>query len=116
MLTDFGKLCRKMRIDRNELLADMAEKVGVSPAFLSAVENGKRNVPDALMEKLKEEYRLKEEEYENMRLAAERSVRQVKIEMEKLKDEDRDIVLAFARNFDRLDDNKKMKLLKLLKE
>ncbi|MBQ4504903.1 MAG: helix-turn-helix transcriptional regulator, partial [Firmicutes bacterium] len=49
MLTEFGKMCRKMRIDRNELLAEMAGRVGVSPAFLSAVENGKRNVPDSLM-------------------------------------------------------------------
>ena len=43
MLTSFGKFCRKLRINNGELLYDMAEKLDVSSAFLSKVENGKRN-------------------------------------------------------------------------
>lgn len=33
MVNNFGKFCRKLRIDRGELLADMAKKLGVSSAF-----------------------------------------------------------------------------------
>ena len=45
LLTKLGRFLRKIRIDRGELMIDMAEKLGVTPAFLSAVENGKRKPP-----------------------------------------------------------------------
>ena len=45
MLTVLGKFLRKLRIDRGELLKDMAEKLDVSVSFLSAVENGKKKMP-----------------------------------------------------------------------
>ena len=52
MLTEFGKFLRKIRIDRQELLRDMAGTLGVSVAYLSAVENGKRNVPVSWINKI----------------------------------------------------------------
>ena len=45
MLTSLGRFLRKLRIDRNELLKDMAAKLDVSVSFLSAVENGKKHMP-----------------------------------------------------------------------
>lgn len=45
MLTRFGRFCRKLRIDNNELLLDMAKRLSVSSAFLSKVENGKSKPP-----------------------------------------------------------------------
>ena len=39
MLTSLGKFLRKLRIDRGEILKDMADKLGVTVSFLSAVEN-----------------------------------------------------------------------------
>ena len=45
MLTEFGKICRKIRIDHGELMRHMAFKLDVTASFLSAVENGKRNIP-----------------------------------------------------------------------
>ena len=39
MLTNFGKALRKLRIDNNELLKDMALKLEVTVSYLSAVEN-----------------------------------------------------------------------------
>ena len=47
MLTSLGRYLRKLRIDRGELLKDMAEKLEVSVSFLSAVENGKKHMPAA---------------------------------------------------------------------
>ncbi|KHF28295.1 Helix-turn-helix domain protein [Anoxybacillus sp. BCO1] len=51
MLTEFGRFCRKLRIDNGELLKHMADKLGVTSSYLSAVENGKRNVPQDWVEK-----------------------------------------------------------------
>ena len=45
MVNSFGKFCRRLRIDRGELLADMANRLGVSSAFLSKVENGGKKPP-----------------------------------------------------------------------
>lgn len=47
MLTRLGKELRKIRLDRDELMKDMARKLGVTVAYLSAVENGTRKFPDA---------------------------------------------------------------------
>jgi transcriptional regulator with XRE-family HTH domain len=58
MLTKFGKTARKIRIDRNEYLADMAEKLGVSPSLLSAVENGRRAIPQKWYHKVAAAYSL----------------------------------------------------------
>lgn len=116
MLTDFGKLCRKIRIDNNELLADMAKKLNVSSAFLSAVENGKKNVPDSWFMLISEVYGLTSDDKKILKNAIENSVTQVKILTQNLDKEDRDLVLTFARQFDKLEQNDKEKILKLLKK
>ena len=47
MITEYGKFLRKLRIDQGQILKTMAEKLGVSSAFLSAVRKsqklGKKN-------------------------------------------------------------------------
>lgn len=45
-LTDFGKTVRKARLDAEETLSTMADNLGVSPAFLSAMETGRKNIPE----------------------------------------------------------------------
>lgn len=47
-LTEFGKFSRKLRIDNGELLKDMAIKLNVTVSYLSAVEIGKRNIPEKM--------------------------------------------------------------------
>jgi transcriptional regulator with XRE-family HTH domain len=44
-MTPFGDRMRKLRAERNMTLKDMAGAVGVSPAYLSALEHGKRGRP-----------------------------------------------------------------------
>ncbi|WP_273783653.1 helix-turn-helix transcriptional regulator [Bartonella sp. AU15XJBT] len=61
MLTPFGKTLRKIRLDRTERLLDMADKLGVSIAFLSSVEIGKKPIPADMEEKIIEKYALDEE-------------------------------------------------------
>ena len=58
MVNNFGKFCRKLRIDKGELLYDMATKLEVSSAFLSKVENGKKKPPKEWREILIREYEL----------------------------------------------------------
>jgi transcriptional regulator with XRE-family HTH domain len=44
-MTPFGEKIRKLRAERGLTLRDMAGAIGVSPAYLSALEHGKRGRP-----------------------------------------------------------------------
>lgn len=44
MLTPLGRAARKWRIDRDMRLCDMAGDLGVSVAYLSAVETGRKRI------------------------------------------------------------------------
>ena len=57
-VTTFGKVLRKLRIDHSEILGDMAKKLEISPAYLSAIENNGRVIPDDLIAKLAQKYNL----------------------------------------------------------
>lgn len=115
MLTDFGKVCRMIRIEASENLGDMAERIGVSSSFLSAVENGKKNIPVRLCETIRREYSLDHDTYRQLREAAENSKMQIKIQMEKLGTKDKDLVLSFARKFESLEDEEKEKIMRILR-
>lgn len=67
MITEYGKFLRKLRIDQGQILKTMAEKLGVSSAFLSAVENGKKKIPKTWEEKLVKEYKLDGEQLAELR-------------------------------------------------
>ena len=43
-LTAFGKAVRKARIDAGETLLSMAQQLGVTPAFLSGMETGRKKI------------------------------------------------------------------------
>ena len=45
-MTPFGEKMRKLRAERGLQLKDMAAGLGVSPAYLSALEHGKRGRPN----------------------------------------------------------------------
>ena len=44
-MTPFGERMRRLRHERGVTLKDMAAAIGVSPAYLSALEHGKRGRP-----------------------------------------------------------------------
>ncbi len=51
-ITPLGKELRKLRIDLEENMANMAKKIGYSTSMLSAIEVNQRTVPDNFVEKL----------------------------------------------------------------
>ena len=68
MITPFGKSLRNIRMDRGMLLKDMAQDLDVTSSYLSAVEVGKRNVPEEWPRKIGKMYDLSDEEIENLEL------------------------------------------------
>ena len=51
-VTAVGRFLRKLRIDYCEVLYDMAQKLGCSSAFISAIELGKRPIPTEYVTKI----------------------------------------------------------------
>jgi len=71
---------RKLRLDKNLLLKDLAEQLDVSSAYLSALEHGKKGAPSAsLVEAIEERLRLTKEERVALRQAAAESPTTVQI-------------------------------------
>ncbi len=59
-ITELGKELRKLRIELGENLLTMSGTLGVSSAFLSAIEVGRKNPPEGISRKVAEAYGLDE--------------------------------------------------------
>ena len=72
MATEIAKFLRKLRIDSDKSLGDMAEDLDLSAAYLSAIENGRRTAPEEMKDNLFAKYSLSEgQKLEFARLVAE---------------------------------------------
>ncbi|WDF02972.1 helix-turn-helix domain-containing protein [Shouchella hunanensis] len=114
MLSAFGKFVRKLRIDNGELLKEMADKLGVTSSYLSAVENNKRNVPQGWSEIIIKNYALNEFEAKQLEKAIEESIIINKIDLNQFGKEDKNIVKALARELKSFDEADRKKLIQLL--
>lgn len=91
-ITDFGKYLRKLRIDKEEKLEDMAGKLDVSSAYLSAIELGKRNIPENMIYKIANNYELSERDISDLRYIIFISQKSIKVDMSCLTDEDKKVL------------------------
>lgn len=114
MVTLFGKFVRKLRIDNSELLKNMANKLSVTSSYLSAVENGKRNVPREWIDIISEKYQLSTSERKELVNVVEQSQLDLKVDLRGLDSEDKSLVLALARRFNELDNHDKNQLKSIL--
>lgn len=114
MITAFGKELRKIRIDSNEVLKDMAQKLGVSSSFLSSVEVGRKNVPNGWCEKIASEYNLSNEQLTSLQKLAEQSINAVKLNLQQVNEAQRNVALVFARDFGSISDETAEKIINLV--
>lgn len=104
MVTKFGAFLREIRRTHLELLKDMADKLGVSAAFLSSVETGKKSIPGTWEEALITHYNLNQKQKSEMREAIDQSARSATIDLTNQSAERRGVAVALARKFDGLTD------------
>ncbi len=112
--TSFGEFVRILRIKKHEVMGDMAKVLGVKVPFLSAVENGKKNVPADWANKLISNYNLSTEEQCTLKQVIEESKTQFKISVQNAGIQQRRAALQFSRSFDEMDDETATKILNLL--
>jgi len=99
-LTPFGIAVRKLRLDKHLRLLDVAKLLDCSAAFLSAIETGRKSIPDGFVVAVARAMKLSTEELATLRKAADRTRKHVSIE--KLPENQREIVAAFARRLDKV--------------
>ena len=114
--TRFGEFMRILRVKNHEVMGDIAELLGVSTPFLSAVENGKKNVPSEWFSIIAEHYCLDADKITEMKEAAEDSKTNIKISLTQSEQYQREAALQFARAFDDIDEETATKILELLKK
>ena len=114
MYTKFGEFMRVLRIKHHEIMGDIADMLGVSLPFLSAVENGKRNVPADWVDKIVSNYNLSPEETQELLEAIEQSKTQMKLDLKSSEFFQRTAALQFARSFDNMDEDTAKRIIELL--
>lgn len=115
MLTKFGKELRKIRVDLDENIIDMAKKLHISISYLSSIEAGKRKIPNDLVEKIIERYHLNEERSEILRQAEAESSEMIDIDLSNVSTEQRKLVFALSRKLCTISDDECLSILKKLK-
>ncbi len=112
--TKYGELIRILRIKHGEVMADLAEVLDVKLPIMSAVENGKKNVPTEWAEKIIQHYGLNQEESAELYQAIEESKTQMKINLVTASRIQRSLAVQFQRSFEKLDENTANTIMKLL--
>lgn len=105
---------KKLRSDNNEVMSDMAEKLGVTTSFLSAVELGKKNPPDSWYSKIDKSYSMCLNQRYELIMALALSERFLKIDLTDLSYEQRSLAWNFRRNLKDMDDEDVEILAKIL--
>lgn len=112
--TPFGEMFRILRIKHHEVLSDASKLLGVTSAYVSSVECGKRPVPEEWAEKIVVHYKLKDKEKNQLLQAIEDSKTIIKINLSESSAARRTVALQFQRSFDEMDDETATKILRII--
>lgn len=93
-LTNFGKILRKHRIDGNLKQQDLAAELDVSPAYLSALETGRKPIRARLLDKIIDYMALSPKQVDELIRAA--SELQHDVIIKPINNEQREVALMFA--------------------
>lgn len=113
-LTPFGKMVRKLRIDHSLRLKEMADAVGMSSAWLSGVETGRKPIPAGLVDKVASFLDLDKSQRAELSEAAENSRKDHSIKDVAI--DRRDVAAVLARRFNELDEDDLAKIRGLLRK
>ena len=112
--TKFGEFMRVQRIKHHEVMGNTANLLKVSLPFVSAVESGKRNVPEEWIPIIIEHYNLSTAEQKELNDAIEESKTQVKVNLTGASNVQRKVALQFQRSFEELDEDTANAIIELL--
>lgn len=116
MATELGRYLRRLRIDNDELLKQMAVRLEVASSTLSSIESGRRTPPRGFIERLVNEYRISGDSARDLQDALLKSREEIPLRIKELSSNDQNLAVAFARKFSSLSDDQKDRLRRILEE
>lgn len=116
MSTQLGKELRKLRIDLGVTLMGLSEMVNLSPAFLSAIETGRKRVPDSFLENLASKVPAVAEQRQKFEALINQARNEVRLPLDEARFEDAELATALARRFSGLSDEQKKMLRNIIGE
>lgn len=105
---------KSIRLSNGDNLRSMATKLNVTSAFLSAIENGKKNMPESLIYKMKEVYGLDGEIVEQLKTSAMESQKIISLNLSNKNSSQRELAVCFARQFDDIDEETNKRIMEIL--
>ena len=114
MLTNLGRALRKIRIDHGEILKDMADKFGVTASYLSAVENGKRPIPELWEGIILNNYQLDNQQKEELHRAVIESTNTISFDISESPYANKELAFSFARKIADLPEEKLLEIKRIL--
>ena len=112
--TPFGEYFRILLIKHHEVLNDAKEFLGVTCAYISSVECGKRAVPSDWKDKIIEHYNLNEKEIGELDESIIKSATSIKLGLVNTNSVQRNVAIQFQRSFDNLDDESAKQIIEIL--
>lgn len=114
-MTKFGIFVRKLRLDKGIRLRDMAKDLGISPAYLSAMETGHKDIPQSLADKVSSVYNLSIEQTKELKHSIILSKQKICITTGQIvwKNE---IVSKLKEKLDTLSEEQQFKIIEVLEE
>lgn len=96
MVNDFGKILRIIRINCGDSARTMASKLGMSASYLSAIETGKRYIPDDIDKWICQHYELSEYDKKKLRDSIVTTKKVVKIDLTELSEKKKNLLIAIS--------------------
>ena len=116
MKSEFGLFAFTIRQETKESLRDMAKNLQITPAFLSAMEVGRKTIPADYVNKISDIYNLDENQKEKLQDAISLSNSKVSLELSKMNEAQKKTSLLFARKIKNADPDLISKLQKVLND
>ena len=98
LLTPIGEVLRDIRSQRGTRLIDMAADLGVSPAYLSSVETGRKKLTEVFLKAITQYVKRIGGDTEKLQTAADQT--RTVIDLNSMRPDARQFVAAFARRFE----------------
>ena len=98
LVSEYGKTLRKIRIDKGLTMAQMAKAIGITSAYLSTIERGKRNIPKSLTQNVINHYKLSNEQVAELQEAEYLSMDSFEIDLSDVDLDKKTLVFTIAKN------------------
>lgn len=116
MTTQLGKELKKLRIDLGTNLMGMSKMINISAAFLSAIETGRKRVPDGFLDVLAARIPAVAKDRSKFEVLINQARKEVRLPVDQSSFEDAELATALARRFGSLSPEEKARLRTIVGE